>query len=277
MKMTIDTWLNKASQKLADASIATARLDVLVLLEDALGQDRAYLLAHADRELSNEQISILDEQIKRRARHIPLAYIRGRTEFYGRDFIVNDHVLEPRPESEMIIDLFKYLSHSDSMTVADIGTGSGALAVTIKLDLPGTTVYAVDIDANCLALTRRNAKRLNADVEVLEGNLLQPLLDGNRKVDTLVCNLPYVPDGFHINTAATHEPRLAIFGGPDGLDAYRELFHQIGQVAPSPRYILTESLPPQHAELAEIANSAGYRLIRHEDFIQVFSPRPVEE
>lgn len=268
--MTTHDYLAHAVSQLTDAGIGTARLDALVLLEDTIGKDRAYLLAHPELELTQQQTSILDEQIKRRAIHVPLAYIRGKTEFYGREFIVNDHVLEPRPESEMLIDLLKYLPGSDRMVIADIGTGSGALAITAKLDLPDSEVVAIDIDPQCLDIARRNAAKHRADITLLEGDLLHPLHTTGTKADALLCNLPYVPDNFQINTAATHEPRLAIFGGPDGLDVYRKLFGQLGGLARRPRYILAESLPPLHGQLADIAATHGYGLQTGEDFIQVF-------
>lgn len=268
--MTVDEYLNAAVRRLADAGVETARLDALVLLEDTLNLNRAHLLAHPDTLLTAQQASILNEQIERRAGHVPLAYIRGKTEFYGRAFMVNKHVLEPRPESEMMIDLLKYLPGSDHMTIADIGTGSGALAITAKLDLPGTEVIAIDIDGDCLAVAKRNANKLKADVTFLQGNLLEPLKTSTVKPNALLCNLPYVPRDFRINLAATHEPKLAIFGGKDGLDVYRELFAQTQQLEIQPRYILTESLPPQHAELREIAAEYGYILQKNEDFIQVF-------
>ncbi|HSH17861.1 MAG TPA: peptide chain release factor N(5)-glutamine methyltransferase [Candidatus Saccharimonadales bacterium] len=271
--MQIEKWLVQNILTLQDAGIGTARLDALVLLEDLLDTDRAQLLAHPEHELTDAQTAILQEQIKRRARHVPLAYIRGKTEFYGRTFAVNDHVLEPRPETEMMIDLYKYLPGHDRMRVADIGTGSGALAITVKLDMPDTTLYGIDIDQHCLDLARHNADRLKADITLVKGDFAAPLADLETPVDTLLCNLPYVPDNFQINTAATHEPRLAIFGGPDGLDTYRTLFGQLQGLQKSPRYVLTESLPPQHGELAEIAAAHGYGIQKREDFIQVFALR----
>ena len=105
--MHVGDWLKTATQKLQQAGIATARLDCLVLLEDYLNTNRTQLLAHLERELTVEQIKWLSLRLVRRAKHEPLAYIRSKTEFYGREFIVNKHVLEPRPESETMIDLLK--------------------------------------------------------------------------------------------------------------------------------------------------------------------------
>lgn len=270
--MKLDTYLSQSIRTLSDAGIGTARLDVLVLLEDLLARDRARLLAHPETELNSEQLRILDEQISRRARHVPLAYIRGKTEFYGRTFLINDFVLEPRPESETMIDQLKKLPYDGPLTVIDVGTGSGALAITAKLELPHADVVAIDIDPHCLEVTRKNAAALHARIRILAGDLLEPIAAHPPDHAALLCNLPYVPDSFQINLAATHEPSLAIFGGPDGLDAYRKLFIQIDSLTARPAYILTEAMPPQHDGLQEIARSHGYRQSGREDFIQVFTP-----
>lgn len=260
-------WLYAAEMRLQSAGIATARLDCLVLLEDALHTNRAHLLAHPAEFLAEEQIAVLSKQVARRSRHEPLAYIRGRTEFYGRDFIVNEHVLEPRPESETMITLLKQLSQKQHPKLADIGSGSGALGITAALELGLDTVYLHDIDPKTLEVAHRNALAHNVHAELVQENLIN---NYNADYEILLCNLPYVPNDFHINLAATHEPKLAIFGGPDGLDLYREMFAQIVKSSLKPGLILTESLPPQHQMLTQIAAEAGYELYMSEDFIQVF-------
>jgi methylase of polypeptide subunit release factors len=338
----VSDWLRQSVASLKDAGISTARLDCLVLLEDETGQDRAWLLAHPEYVLQGSDLKKLNTKITQRVQHVPLAYLRGKAEFYGHEFIVNAHTLVPRPETEGIIELLRTvcnressviswqdqshrrekgrgsksistptakqssLVHTDagykvvwekhpgdkrrpssaavarsthlrdndaSLKLVDIGTGSGAIAITAKLEHPNAIVTATDIDENCLATARDNAQRLNADIEFLHGNLLEPLTTGPKdQILILLCNLPYVPDNFQINTAATHEPRHALFGGPDGLDLYRELFAQIKAQSHQPDYILTESLPPQHATLAGIAQSAAYKLTQTSDFIQLFMP-----
>jgi release factor glutamine methyltransferase len=272
--MTIENWLQSAQKQLEAAGVATARLDTLVLLEDCLGRDRALLLAHPDTELTGEQISTLGEQLARRATHEPLAYIRGRTEFYGRQFTVDNRVLEPRPETETMIDLLKQTADSRGIgRIIDIGTGSGAIIITAALELENTSYdfEGVDIDQGCLEVARRNAASLAADVAFRSSNLLEAYLQSDLPIFALLCNLPYVPDNFQINTAAGHEPHIAIFGGPDGLDLYRTLFAQSQQLgSKKPRYILTEALPPQHYTLADVARSHGYRLGTTDGFIQRF-------
>ena len=267
--MNVATWLAQAQQQLS--KISTARLDALVLLEDCSGKDRGWLLAHPEHELSDEQVAKLKKLLARRALHEPLAYLRGHTEFYGRDFVISAAVLEPRPESETMIDLLKKLPKLPTKPrIADVGTGSGALGITAASELPKATVELLEIDPEALKIAKRNVDKLSTGISALPSDLLA---GSSQNYDVLLCNLPYVPDDFHINTAALHEPGLALFGGPDGLDVYRRLFEQVRDLQKQPLYILTEALPTQHAALQQIAEAHGYDLSQTDDFIQVFEHR----
>jgi release factor glutamine methyltransferase len=265
----IDQWLAQASRQLQAAGISTARLDCLVLLEDCLNTDRTQLLAHGDQKLSREQFLALQTQIEERSQHQPLAYIRGKTEFYGRSFMISKSVLEPRPESETMIDLLKKLPLEwERTTIIDVGTGSGALAITAALELPLATLVATDIDPACLAVAGRNAKALGTKVSWHQTDLIKDIELTTPSV--IMANLPYVPNDHQLNRAALNEPRLAIFGGPDGLDLYRQLFKQLSEQQQPPEAVLTESLPFQHQKLAELAGQHGFNLKQTQDFIQVF-------
>jgi release factor glutamine methyltransferase len=267
---TTNKWLSRATRQLTQAGIITARLDSLIFLEDITGRNRASILAHPEQALSASQLKKLSILIARRSAHEPLAYIRGETEFYGRKYKINHRVLEPRPESETMIDLLKELPEAENATIIDIGTGSGALAITAQLEIPGSKVIATDIDAACLKIAAANAKTHKTSVTFLRGDLLDPVLDEHTSPLILLCNLPYVPDSFQINPAALQEPRIAIFGGPDGLDVYRKLFDQLKSRTSSSLHVLTESMPPQHIELERIASDAHLELLRTDDFVQVF-------
>jgi release factor glutamine methyltransferase len=269
--VSIHDFITDTTKQLTDAGIGTARLDCLVLLEDAVGKDRSWLLAHPEFVISDTVLRQLEGWVAQRAKHMPLAYVRGKTEFYGREFIVGPDVLEPRPESETMIELLKKLASEQDCTIVDVGTGSGALAITAKLELPATEVIGIDIDPNCLKIARQNAAKHATDVTFYQGDLLEPLYTLAPKPYTLLCNLPYVPDDHQINQAAMNEPRLAIFGGADGLDLYRRLFTDFHGLSRFPVLVFTESLPFQHTELAAIAQAAGYRQAGEDDFIQVFS------
>ena len=284
--MTIQEILNSSVTKLEKASIGTARLDALVLLEDITGKDRAHLLAHPETPVQGATLEKLNGWIVRRMKHEPLAYIRGKTEFYGREFLINNRVLEPRPESETMIELLKELvasrlslvarktsTRESNLIITDIGTGSGALAITAKLEMPQAEVIATDIDPNCLSVARRNAKKHHVDIAFSEGDLLNSLklATGDWRLATIMANLPYVPDHYKINQAVAMEPRHAIFGGKDGLDLYRRLFGQLNRGERRVQFVFTESLPFQHKELAKIAKQVGYSLQKTDDFIQLFT------
>jgi release factor glutamine methyltransferase len=133
--------------------------------------------------------------------------------------------------------------------------------------LPDAVVDLLDIDVKALIIAKTNVDKFTLSLTVLGSDLLAKTTE---PYDVLLCNLPYVPDGFQINPAALQEPRLAIFGGPDGLDIYRKLFMQTSSLPHKPLYILTEALPPQHPELAAIALQSGYIQEQAVDFIQQF-------
>src|SRR5437868_623002 len=154
--MTVDQWLRLATKKLHAAGIGSARLDALILLEDELGIDRSRILATTETEISKTKQKRLDAKLKRRQKHLPLAYIRGHTEFYGRKFLVNRHTLEPRPESETMIDVLLMLPLLKDYIYADVGTGTGALGITAALELNSKKVDLYDIDANALAVAKHN-------------------------------------------------------------------------------------------------------------------------
>lgn len=270
---TVSDNLKQATYQLEQVGIETARLDSLVLLGDVTGKDRAHLLAHPELELAAEQIKKLKSLLDRRAQHEPLAYVRKKSEFYGRNFIISHYVLEPRPESEMMIQLLKsHHSQHSFKTIIDVGTGSGALAITAQLELPKTTVFGIDIDPNCLAVASQNAQKYDLSIDFKLGNLLEPTtnIDIEGPV-AILANLPYVPDAYQINKAASHEPRLAIFGGKDGLDLFRQMFEHTAEYSDQAIFVFTESMLAQHTGLANIARAQKFTEIEESDFIQVFS------
>ena len=281
MTQTVGIWLASATKDLQQADIESARLDCLLLLEDALGHDRAWLLAHSELMLEDDIVDELNKKVVRRKLHIPLAYIRGRCEFYGHTFLVNEQVLAPRPESESFLEILATLPKPrlQYATIIDIGTGSGALAISAALAYTEATMLATDIDPHCLALARRNAARLGAVVEFVEADLLQPQ-PGQPPLpaaDIILANLPYVPDDYPINPAASHEPKLALFSGPDGLDHYRRLFGFLSRNDSNqkmsktpPQFVLTEALTDQHPKLTAIAAASGYQLRQALGLVQLF-------
>ncbi len=272
--MTIADWLTEKMQILGKAEVDSPRRDALVLLEDTLEKDRSWVLAHPEYGISEQELKKVNQLIERRTTREPLAYIRGKAWFYGRFFEVNPGVLIPRPESESFIDLLKGLSNLDPQhltTVIDIGTGSGALAITAKLELPGIKVIATDIDNKALKVAQKNAKKHNVEIKLIKSDLLESLPISNfQRPTAVVANLPYVPDGLVTSPEINTEPKIALFSGKDGLDHYRKFWQQIRNLDSTPKYILIESLEKQHKDLEIIAQKSGYKLHKTEVLVQLF-------
>lgn len=267
--MHVSDWLAHSQRRLHAVDTPSARLDCLILLEDALGRNRASILAHPEAKISKTTELELNKKIAQRATHTPLAYIRGKTEFYGREFIVNSKVLVPRPETETIISILKKLPLPTKPKIADIGTGSGCLGITAALEIPGSFVDLYDIDTNALAVAKKNAAKQAVDAQYYQNDLLEKYQGQH---DAMLANLPYVPQNYTVNEAARHEPVLALYSGTDGLDHYRRFWKQIAALPDDskPAFILTEALPLQHEELARLARKAGYHLEQNDGLIQQF-------
>jgi release factor glutamine methyltransferase len=274
--MTVGQFLTSTPKTLAQAGIDTARLDCLVLLEDALGKDRAILLAHPETSIPDQQFAQLNNFITQRLNHTPLAYIRGKVEFYGREFLVNNHVLVPRPETEAMIDLLKNITLPSRPHIADVGTGTGCIGITAAVELPNAEVFLYDIDQAALRVAAKNIQHFQTisptgTIKRVHLDQRDLLADAIEQFDVIVANLPYVPKGYKINKAARHEPKLAIFAGADGLELYRRLWEQIAILPRKPKHVLTESLPEQHQSLGQIAKSAGFELKGAQGYIQYFA------
>lgn len=265
--MTIGEWIVPSMIKLRDAGVDSPRRDCLVLLEDTIQKDRAWVVAHPEYVLDQKVIQKLDSLIERRANREPLAYIRGKAWFYGRFFEVNTDVLIPRPESENFIELLKELN---PQKIIDIGTGSGALAITAKLELPKTQVIATDTSSAALAIAQKNAAIHGAEIHFLPGSLLEPISDEQLKDSVVVANLPYVPNDMITSPEITQEPKEALFSGDDGLDHYIKFWQEIERNPKKPTHILTESLESQHEALQKLAKSVAYRLEKTDILIQQF-------
>jgi release factor glutamine methyltransferase len=277
--MDIQSWLKAATHSLTESSIDSARLDAEILLADMMEKDRSWILAHPEYILTDEQISLLDKKIARRARHEPIAYIRGSQEFYGRDFIVSKDTLTPRPETETIVEMaLELLRNEPALSVADIGTGSGCIIISIELELASTknnsssneskiTYCGYDVSERALEIARQNAEALQSRTAFEQCNILDDSEHEWQSAELLLANLPYVPDGYEINKAATHEPELALFAGKDGLDLYRALFKKASHAS---KHIITESLSFQHNALTSLADTFGYQLLETKDLIQHF-------
>ncbi|MDD8049128.1 MAG: peptide chain release factor N(5)-glutamine methyltransferase [Thomasclavelia sp.] len=166
----------------------------------------------------------------------PIQYIKGYETFFARDFKVNEDVLIPRYETEELVEniLYKiddYFSDYKEIDLCDVGTGSGAISETLALEEDRLNVVATDISSKALVVAKENADRLKANVTFYEGDMLQPLLDNNIKVDIFVSNPPYIPNNQEIESLVKdNEPNVALFGGNDGLYFYRKIFKDVKKV-----------------------------------------------
>ncbi len=238
--MTIREALQLARVALVNS--ASADLDAQVLLAHALGVERATLFAHPEGTLAQRQLRCFQTMLARREKGEPVPYLLGSCGFYDIELRVTPAVLIPRPETELLLEEALRLSESASAaTIADIGTGSGALAIAFQRRLPKCTVYATDISADALAVARQNAARYAAEIEFLQGDLAQPFIEQGIRVDLLMANLPYIAsDELAQLPVADYEPTLALDGGVDGLDCIRGLLRQVGEVCQPGAYVLLE-------------------------------------
>lgn len=240
---TIKELLEWTTDYFRDKDIKDARLEAEILLARVLGKNRVYLYANYDAPVNQDERSIFREFIKRRSKNEPLAYITGTREFMSLEFRVNPAVLIPRPESELIVERAIELFKDQPCSICDVGTGSGALAVSLAYYLPRARVCATDISAAALETARGNAARLEAEVEFREGDLLSPFLDKENHFDLIVANLPYVTAEEYHNLdpgVKDYEPTLALLAGGDGLDIYRRLLRQASLIMKEGAYIILE-------------------------------------
>ena len=234
-------------------------LDAQVLLSKVTGLDRTDLLLKEDLTLTDEQQQQYKNLLDRRAWGEPVAYLTGSKEFMGLDFVVSPAVLIPRPDTELMVETalaFLQSQGEGTWLAADVGTGSGAIAVSLANFLPGLQVYAIDLSPDALAIAEQNARLHQVDrrVTLLQGNLLQPIspeLSGRLKVIT--ANLPYIPSGeiaSLMSDVRDYEPHLALDGGCDGLDLYRLLLPQAYNLL-QPGGLLLMEIGPGQGEAAK--------------------------
>ncbi|MGD0443253.1 MAG: peptide chain release factor N(5)-glutamine methyltransferase [Edaphobacter sp.] len=210
----------------------TATRDAELLMLHTLQITRVTVLAHPGRELTPDQQALYENNIARRLRHEPIQYITGQQEFYGLNFDVNPAVLIPRPETEHLVEAVLKLSPTNEpLKIADVGTGSGILAITLALHLPCAEITALDISTEAIAVARRNAEIHNvADrIRFLQSNLLSAVGRMAEAFDAIVSNPPYVPERDRHTLhpeVRDYEPATALFAGETGLDIYRRLIPQ---------------------------------------------------
>ncbi len=222
--MILKEALRKTEDALKEKGIDDARLEAELIIRGALGIDKVEFIVSEGRELSATESREIKNRLERRLAGEPAAYILGTKEFFGRVFEVNENVLIPRPETEIMIEDVLEEFKGKRVKLLDIGTGSGAIAVTLSLEAPSCEITALDISEKALNVAKMNAEKLGASVKFLQSDLTKNVTE---KFDGVMANLPYVPTK---DVPDTHEPVLALDGGEDGLDTVRRLLPELPHI-----------------------------------------------
>jgi release factor glutamine methyltransferase len=226
--------LQSATQTLRRAGIAESPVEAELLLGHVLGMSKTQLYTEPEKVLTSAETRHLRRLVQRCLDHEPTAYILGHCEFYGIDFRIDCHTFIPRPETELLVEQAVELVHcicqpGKRINIADVGTGCGAIAISLALALPQAKIYATDISALALQVAGMNCRRhaVSSQVELLQGNLLEPL---SQPVDMIVANLPYIKDCEFKDLSPgiiNFEPTTALAGGEDGLDKIQQILEQM--------------------------------------------------
>lgn len=292
---TIDRWLHQAKTALQQNGVLSARLDSELILSHVLNKSRTWLIAHQndtiiDLKVLENASKLLEDRLNR----IPLAYITHKKEFYGREFFVNQSVLIPRPESETMVDVLKELVESFEEEVTDqlgsliemrsaasvasedsriervnparrrfldVGTGSGCLGITAKLEFPQLSVTVSDISKAALTVARKNARILKATpISFIQSDLLEHWLSQTKhpKFDVIIANLPYVSSKWEQSPEIAHEPSLALYARDNGMALIKKCIQQSRGILSQNGILLMEADPCQHQEILDFADNIGF-------------------
>ena len=261
--MIVHNILNESTKSLEAAEIPSARLDAEVLLSFCLNCDRLEFYKNPDMTISETQLAAFRNLITRRLRWEPVAYITGRKEFWTFVLDVNNAVLIPRPDTEIIVEEAVNICRkidSPEIKILDIGTGSGAIAIALALEITGAKVVATDISPEALNLAQKNAAALGLKdkIEFKLGNLFEPV---NGIFDIIVCNPPYISAQDYEKLPAgvkDYEPREALWAGKSGLEFYEKLIYQAADYLQKNGWLLLEIGAKQEAGVRKIAETAGF-------------------
>lgn len=257
--MNVLSWLKKTKETIPS-------LDAELILAHVLGVDRVFLISHDSDKLTPEQELAADELVRKRADHVPLAYLLNHKEFYGRGFFVNEDVLIPRPETESIIDITKEL---DPKSILEIGTGSGCIAITAKLELPDAQVRAVDISEPALVVTKHNAANLGVELDEIKiSDLLSDI--SLEDTDLVIANLPYVDKAWDfLSPELRYEPPIALFADDGGLALVKKLILSLEENGYR-GFLMLESDVSQQDAIVEFAKKHNAKYQKTSGYITLF-------
>lgn len=267
-KSTISFWLKNAAKSLKNAGIPSARLDAELILANTLRKNRTYLHAYLDEEIDPRRVDIANARLDLRLDRVPMAYILGYKEFYGRKFTVSPTVLVPRPESEDMISLFldATAGEIEQKVLIDVGTGSGCLGITAALERTNISVILSDISKDALRIAEKNADEHRARVKIQQQSLLNGQLE---PVDYIFANLPYVDKDWEVSPELQYEPKIALFTEDGGLKLILELIRQAPRCLAPNGQLFIEADPIQHERIIQAAAKQNFKLVTIQRYIIV--------
>ena len=270
MSISIAGAILEGANKLRKAGVPDARREAGSLLAFLLDKDRTFILSHADDTISGEQEMLFQEFLHSRAQGEPAQYITGRQDFYGLEFEVTPDVLIPRPETELLVETaLKLVATEDSVSLCDVGTGSGCIAITLLKQLPLARAIAVDVSASALEIARRNGARhrVTGRIEFLLSDCFASI--PQQTFDLIVSNPPYVAEGAVATLqreVRDFEPRVALTAGADGLDVIRRLIAGAQGYLKAGGHLVFEIGYDQHEAVGGLIDAQVWRLLDiHQD------------
>jgi release factor glutamine methyltransferase len=266
-KTTISSWITESSKILLSHGIKSARLDTEIILSSTLHRDRTYLVAHGELYLSKYLLKRLNKKIERRLNREPIAYIVGQKNFFGRNFIVSRSTLIPRPESEDIFEAINNIKLGYIKNVIDVGSGSGCLGITAKLEHPFFDITLIDISKRALKIAKINALRLDAKIHILHSNLLKSYF---KTADLIIANLPYVDITWERSPETNYEPKQAIIARNGGLQLIKKLIIQASGKLTHNGYLILEADPCQFERIVLLCRKFNLSEIYRKNYIIVF-------
>lgn len=257
--MKIQTLQSNATKLLPNSQ--TARLDLELILAEVLKKSREYLYSYPEYELTAEEQKIISKLIKRRAKGEPVAYILGKKEFWSLELIVDKNVLIPRPDTEILVETVLNQIKKEKALIADLGTGSGAVALALAYTHPEWQLIATDSSQKALAIAKRNAKNLKIkNIKFFQGNWCEAL--PKKEFTAIISNPPYIRKHDPHLDNLEFEPQNALVSGEDGLDAIREIIRLAPKYLAKDGVLILEHGFDQHQKIKKLLQQAGFKNIK---------------
>lgn len=265
----IKLWLESAKNSLSKVGITSAQLDSELILSDCLNKDRTYLHAHCDDEIDEKVLKKAEYILDLRTQRTPMAYLLGYKYFYGRKFNVTSDTLIPRPESEDIINILEKIiptipHHKKPLKLVDVGSGSGCLGITAKLEFKALDVTLLDISQKALEIADKNASELQATVNIIQSDLFKNF---NDTADIIIANLPYVDHEWQTSPETKFEPESALYADNKGLETIEEMIKQSHKYLNKGGHLLIEADPVQHEYFLELSKTIGFEFTHEQGYV----------